>query len=147
MPGDGTPGLTSVRGTTHALINRSACETTRWQFIAWSRFEPRLDNSEASVCACRLSCQPWRWGAHLVGKSTWFSSFVPSYRNRFNWMISTWGRWLIETCINATLFILHCEQNLVGRRSEGSQKEEFTKNQTRGRGKQKHHISRVMILC
>ena len=48
MPADGTPSLTSIRGTAHTLMNHSACETPGWQFIAGSGFKPRLDSLEAS---------------------------------------------------------------------------------------------------
>ena len=36
---DGTPSLTSIRGTAHTMMYPPACETPGRQFIAWPRFE------------------------------------------------------------------------------------------------------------
>ena len=41
MLADGMPGLTSILGMAQTLINRPACETAGWQFIAGSGFERR----------------------------------------------------------------------------------------------------------
>ena len=59
MPVDRTPGLTSIQGMAHTLMNYPACETPGWEFIAGSGFEPKLHSLEASVHTSKPSCQPF----------------------------------------------------------------------------------------
>ena len=55
MLADGMHRITSIRRTADTLMNRTACATPEWEFIAGSTFKPRLDSSEVSVYTYILS--------------------------------------------------------------------------------------------
>ena len=53
MLANGTPSLTPIQGMAHKLMNRPACETPGWQFIAGSGFKLMLDSLEESMHTSR----------------------------------------------------------------------------------------------